>query len=547
MPSEDSQPAETFDSWSVHPAIEIEPTTDSLSHPAIARCFSRCHGVLEDSSIDWRLMVHEGECLYHVAAEEDTLDRVEPILREALSQYALTRTDGVEPVPLNQDSLVGVEYEGHGARSSDWQTGLRPLVNEDDHSDAQTALTSAVDALANIDATVVYQTLVTAKSDWTAVADARCWDLEENRDTRGQRFGDFLFGVTGEQITERETEPTHLERIDRIRAAETRHTFDVATRAVACGPQATDALDALSGALSSASGEFYRLVPKPADEPTSLVAAMVSHSIPRLSWWPRFLRVLRRVRLFVVQGDVLAMDNIECTLSLVNCLRCSVQVSPGHGEKAARLVQFHVVSAIPAPWERSFHDDVHASPRWADLCIGVQAVDDGPRPRLDRFGCWNPTVVQVDADERVVVGEDEAKTEIFSTGCCEGIVERTPGRRISRRGEPPCLWVEWNLRRSTVALLLTPADPLVSLAQSNRDVGRSRRPWYHRNRRRVSPHYSADFAVQYKTLSDSTPGDIGGDELQYRHPRYNQSTHRIHRSECLNQQASIQIPLLNCP
>jgi hypothetical protein len=293
--SADDDPAEDCPStvWDDRPVLTLTPSRTELTPSRVADSLKRWYRILDtDDVLDWRVVVEDGECRYSVCAPEHVLDQLEPTLRQALPDYAIERTAPHPPAVDATDSPVGVRFEGHSDRTDDWQTGLRPhLTGDDETTDARSALTAAVDALADTDATVVYQALVTPNPHWEHLAISRRRRLESNRDTFWMRFVDDYVVAPGpdRDVT---PDPEHAERIKRIDAVDTAHSFEVAARALAYGPDAEAALQKFESAFASADGPFYRVGPTRVDDPLKLKAEMADQTIPSLSWWARGVRRL---------------------------------------------------------------------------------------------------------------------------------------------------------------------------------------------------------------------------------------------------------------
>ncbi|MFD1514108.1 ATP-binding protein [Halomarina rubra] len=288
MASDDSQTSDRFAEWSERSAIEITPTTDSLDPIQIARHLKRCHSYLKEEVLEWQFIIDEGVCTYRICASPDLLDDIQPILREALVGYALRRVESMEPLPIDDASLRGVEFKGDGRRKNDWQTGLRPLVTDDvPASDTKPAFTSLVSSLAEVEATVVYQALITAKDDWRQLANNRDDLLKNNLDTRAMRFWDFMTPTDPEK--EIETFAEHEDRRERIDSMSTDSSFTIATRAIAWGPESDRALGKLDSALTTSDGKFYKIMDVRSDQPEDLAERMAARTMPTLTIGRRLL------------------------------------------------------------------------------------------------------------------------------------------------------------------------------------------------------------------------------------------------------------------
>ena len=302
--ADDTESDHPLATWLESPTLELIPSTTEFTPQRVVDCLSRWYRLLEkDEVLEWRVILDGGECRYAVSAADETLDHLEPTLRQALPDYSITRTDGQSPPELDEASLVGVRFEGHGTRKNDWQTGLQPLVSEESTPAACPALTSAVDTLAGTDATVVYQALITRKQHWGPIANDRIYRLEQNRDTFWMRFfADWVFPT--DPTADIEPDPVHQDRIDLIRAIDTGRCFQVAARAVAFGPDADAALEKFSNGLNDARGPFYTLERKFVHKTRTLVDEMAEQTMPTLGF------VKQGARWFVGSGvkPTLTMD-----------------------------------------------------------------------------------------------------------------------------------------------------------------------------------------------------------------------------------------------
>lgn len=119
---------------------------------------------------------------------------------------------------------------------------------------------------------------------------------------------------------------------------------------------------------------------------------------------------------------------------LLNRPRCLVEMIAGDGEESARFVHLEVARTAPAIWKLAFEDDVNARTRWRNLCVGIEPGDDALRPLIDDAATGIAAVVYVDADDGIVVCEDEAdayRGRFVDRLECR--LEAPPGARIGRR------------------------------------------------------------------------------------------------------------------
>src|SRR5215210_8329168 len=109
----------------------------------------------------------------------------------------------------------------------------------------------------------------------------------------------------------------------------------------------------------------------------------------------------------------------------------------GQGEVAARLVHLDRTLAVIPPGQRSLDEDMQAGPGRRDLGIAVEGVYYLPGPRRNDAGFRVAAMVEVDAGEGVVLGEDEAHARhavLFCVG--DSCIERRPRLWVGATGPP---------------------------------------------------------------------------------------------------------------
>ncbi|MFD1514083.1 type IV secretory system conjugative DNA transfer family protein [Halomarina rubra] len=287
----DSVSDHPFAVWDDRPTLVLTPATTEFIPRRVLDCLTTCHHLTStDEVLEWRAIVENGECRYTVSASEQTLKQLESALRQAMPGYTIERADDLSLPELDEESLTGIRFRGEGTRRHDWQTGLWPTVTEDGPTlDSRPALTAAIDRLAEMDATVVYQTLITSKASWKRSAEDRIYRLKENRDTVAMRFvADLILPTNPEK--EVEPDPEHQDRIDLIEAANKTQSFTVAARAVADGPDAEKALDAFWHGMMSADGPYYKVGATSGNDTETLVEEMAEQRIPTLSLGSKIVR-----------------------------------------------------------------------------------------------------------------------------------------------------------------------------------------------------------------------------------------------------------------
>lgn len=251
----------TSDSSSVRRiALRIVPDTGRLDARALKDTFERLHSLDLDLELEVRLVARDGTVEYYVSTDSTQESTIEHTLRRVFPSETSIEREPLSDETLPEAPTAALECVGRGDRRLDWQTRLTPVERDDD--DLQFPLASVVDTLADADATVVYQTVLTPKPDWRADAELRIDRLKRNRDTVGQRLSDI---VTGEYETDPSYEDayaSHQDRIDSIRETDSRKSFAVNVRAIADGPDAKPVLEELGNAFRPTGGDHYQVVPR---------------------------------------------------------------------------------------------------------------------------------------------------------------------------------------------------------------------------------------------------------------------------------------------
>ncbi|WP_255152179.1 type IV secretory system conjugative DNA transfer family protein [Halorarius halobius] len=259
-----------------HDYLRIRPTDDPLPADRITGQFEQLHQAL-DAPVEW-LLVADDEIAYYAGTRPRARDTLARILdRLTPDSYRIERVD-TDPMPDLDGPPVAAELHGRGDRTDDWQTRLRPPAFTDAPEQHDTArveaapglpLESIVQGLTDADATVVYQTLLTPKPDWSGDAEYRIRRIDDHRDTLGQRLYTFLFGsvdTDDDRHSPRRSEHRRGDagsvpgtRIDAILAKSERHCFDVNARLLAGGPDAEPVVRDLAAAFSAVGGDFYEI------------------------------------------------------------------------------------------------------------------------------------------------------------------------------------------------------------------------------------------------------------------------------------------------
>jgi hypothetical protein len=253
--------------------VRITPTTADLDPEQVELTMARLHRL--DSPVEWLLVGDDSKVQYYVGTHGEQSDRLEGLLRSLFPEtYELGPADPELPTHLPEetdDLTTSLTLHGRGQRGEDWQTRL-----DRESEDGTLPLTHVVETMATHDATVVYQALCRPKPDWSHEADWRRDKLERQVDTTGQRIADALFGPTtlDEEEEDGDLDPRHRERVEHLEQTDTRRSFSVTARAVAHGPDATQAIDSLTPAFAAHSGAFYAVDPAVETDPEATEATI---------------------------------------------------------------------------------------------------------------------------------------------------------------------------------------------------------------------------------------------------------------------------------
>lgn len=241
-------------------ALKIVPDTGRLDARALEDAFERLHSLDLELELEFRLVAREETVEYYVTVDSTQDSTIEHTLRRVFPAETSIERDSLPDAIAPEAPTAALECVGWGERRDDWQTRLKPVLRDDET--LQFPAASVVDTLADADATVVYQTVITPKPDWRGDAEFRIDQLKRNRDTPAQRLSDFLFGEYKLDATFEDADPSHQQRIESIRETDPRQSFTVNVRAVADGPDAKPVLEELGSAFQPVSNEHYRIVPR---------------------------------------------------------------------------------------------------------------------------------------------------------------------------------------------------------------------------------------------------------------------------------------------
>ena len=242
-------------------ALQIVPSTDSIASEHLRDTFERFHALELSLQLEVRLLARDGHIEYYVCPTAADTDTIEHVFHRLFPDSTEIETATL-PTATDEEPAAALELHGRGERRSDWQTRLRPVVR--DEETVQFPLASVVDVLADIEAerTVAYQAILTPKPDWQPDAEIRIDRLKRHRDTFGQRLASNLTGEYEADPDIEDADRSHRERIESIRAADTRRSFVVNARAIASGPRAEATLREVGNAFRPASGRFYGIRPR---------------------------------------------------------------------------------------------------------------------------------------------------------------------------------------------------------------------------------------------------------------------------------------------
>ncbi|WP_205596730.1 ATP-binding protein [Halostella salina] len=165
----------------------------------------------------------------------------------------------IEPPERTQ---TAVEFQASLERRADWQTQLTSFETVGETEEGRIPLASVVETMASHSGTMVYQTLLRPKSDWTPAAEQRREALRTFRDTYRDQLSSAVFGSPDLDDEDVRLSDTDEARREEIAARETAHCFELTARAVAVSQGATSqSLDAsaLETVLSPVSGQHHRI------------------------------------------------------------------------------------------------------------------------------------------------------------------------------------------------------------------------------------------------------------------------------------------------
>src|SRR5215208_6023876 len=112
----------------------------------------------------------------------------------------------------------------------------------------------------------------------------------------------------------------------------------------------------------------------------------------------------------------------------------------GKGEVPAPVVCLEASLAVSPFRQCGSHQDMNAFPGRANLCVGVEFLDDRPGPRLYFLGQWIEATIKIYAAEVVLRSEHEAypSVALFLTGS-HSLLVACPGLRGCTTCSPPVI------------------------------------------------------------------------------------------------------------
>jgi hypothetical protein len=156
--------------------------------------------------------------------------------------------------------------------------------------------------------------------------------------------------------------------------------------------------------------------------------------------------------------------------------RCSVDVLPGDGEEPSIVVHLDLTTSIPTIRKLTGYQDVNTGSRWRDLRIRVESLNDILGPAVEVTTLRIPTGIEIDSNDLGLGREHETDAVCLGspfTVIGESGVEIAPVRWLVRAGvRTPARVVGFrrDLGWLPIALFLTPADPLLDIANRIRNV-----------------------------------------------------------------------------
>ncbi|MCQ4334427.1 hypothetical protein KM295_13265 [Natronomonas sp. F2-12] len=244
----------TPQSSSLDSYLKVSLDTAQLDPATLESAFTRLHSIGFETRIEIRIVATANTVAYYFG----TTDRQFRTLDRTLSRIFPegTELEHETPPELPENPSAALEFRGRGDRREDWQTRLRPVY--DGHPErVEYPLAAVVDTIAETDASVVYQAILTPKQNWRADAKTRTLQLKQGEDTPSQRFFNFLFDTYEYDATIEDASPSATARIHSIEDTQPEQSFSVYARAIATGEDAPAVLSAVGSAFRPIEGRFY--------------------------------------------------------------------------------------------------------------------------------------------------------------------------------------------------------------------------------------------------------------------------------------------------
>ncbi|MGN8214536.1 type IV secretory system conjugative DNA transfer family protein [Halococcus salifodinae] len=269
--------------------IRVYPSEDGLDRTAVESQLRHLHEVLQVPSDDTGaatiecLLVSRGSPVtrveYYFGIENGDLGTLKRELRgvfpdtyelriESLSLAEIGDPDGIRATSdesftrRDEPHIAGVEYHARAERRNDWQVGLDTPDPADggtkddggDDSFAYLPLAGVLETMASTSATVVYQSLLEPKDDWTGQADRRQENLKRGRDTF---FDRAIADITSDDGTDHEMTEAEQRRSTAVGERESHRSFETTTRAAVITPSDdTETARRVAEELASAFGSI---------------------------------------------------------------------------------------------------------------------------------------------------------------------------------------------------------------------------------------------------------------------------------------------------
>jgi len=366
--------------------IQVRPTADAIDADAAEAQFRRLHQLEQPGSdglldrlvnrqstptIECRF-VSEGDdrpIQYAFGVDDEaTIDTLERVLRSLFPdayEFERTTESPAHCTALLDETLAAVEICGLPDRRDDWQTRLTPFAEFATDGRRSLPLAAVLETMANHDGPIVYQALLTPEEDWSSTADERITSLRYRQDTLGDQL---LNTITGRPDNDAQLTSSDEQRLEEIRAKDTRSSFAVTSR-IAVGAETDTAAKTVATELASAfAGVSYTSYDIDGRVSTGSSADAVCEKLrDRTTHAPRASRLRTRLPLTSNRSRALLADASEapsfCLVGGEALTAAGVRaVSPTPGER----------TAVPRP-----PVDLLRNYRGAGFTLGTPLTQDG--------------------------------------------------------------------------------------------------------------------------------------------------------------------------